>query len=224
MNEPLDDPGIRIGTSGVDEGDVPPADGGVLVGGEDVEVGRSAARVLFDWVLVIAVALGAALGVRVYVLQQYYISGPSMETTLFSDNRVLVNKLSYRFGDISRGDVVVFDRVTTTNGVVAHDDLIKRVVALGGESIEIKDCAVIIDGSPIPEPYLDPDAVSIPNLSERCRVVNMPKMTVPRGDIFVLGDNRAESFDSRSFGAIPESLVRGRAFAVVWPFGRIGGL
>ena len=185
---------------------------------------RSAGRVLFDWILVIAVALGAALGVRVYVLQQYYISGPSMESTLFGDDRVLVNKLSYRFGDISRGDVVVFDRMTTNNGVVAHDDLIKRVVALGGESIEIEDCAVIVDGAPIPEPYLDEASSSTPNLAERCRVVDMPRMTVPEGDIFVLGDNRAESFDSRSFGAIPESLVRGRAFAVVWPIGRVGGL
>ncbi len=191
---------------------------------EEHEPQRSSLRVLTEWILVVVVALGAAMGVRVYVLQQFYISGPSMETTLFGNDRVLVNKLGYRFGDIARGDVVVFDRVTTNNGVVEHDDLIKRVVALGGESIEIKKCVVHVDDVALAEPYLDPEVVSNPNLTERCRVVDMPKMDVPEGSIFVLGDNRAESFDSRSFGVIPESLVLGKAFAVVWPPSRFGGL
>lgn len=190
----------------------------------NLEVPRSSMRVLAEWVLVVVVALGAAMGVRVYVLQQFYISGPSMETTLFGNDRVLVNKLEYRFGEISRGDVVVFDRVTTNNGVVAHDDLIKRVVGLGGESIEIKKCVVHIDDTPLDEPYLDANDVSNPNLSERCRVVDMPKMSIPDDSLFVLGDNRSESFDSRSFGVISESLVLGRAFAIVWPPGRFGGL
>lgn len=185
---------------------------------------RSSLRVLLEWLLVVVVALGAAMGVRVYVLQQFYISGPSMETTLYGNDRVLVNKLEYRFGTIERGDVVVFDRVTTNNGVVEHDDLIKRVVALGGESIEIKKCVVYVDDAALAEPYLDGESTSNQNLAERCRVVDMPRMDVPEGSIFVLGDNRAESFDSRSFGVIPESLVLGKAFAVVWPPGRMGGL
>ena len=105
-------------------------------------------KVLRDWFLVVVLALGAALLVRVYVLQQFYISGPSMETTLFGNNRVLVNKLSYRFSSISRGDVVVFDRVTTSDGTVSHDDLIKRVIALPGDTIEIKNCIVIINSKP----------------------------------------------------------------------------
>ena len=185
---------------------------------------RSALRVLLDWVVVIAVALGAAIFVRMYVLQQFYISGPSMESTLFSNDRVLVNKLAYRFGDLQHGDVVVFDRVTTNGGVVEHDDLIKRVMALGNETIEIKDCIVYVNGSPVDEPYLSAEDTSQSNLSERCRVVNMPKMTVPSENVFVMGDNRPESFDSRSFGVIPESLILGKAFAVVWPFSRLGGL
>lgn len=188
------------------------------------EMPKSALRVLTEWVLVVVVALGAAMGVRVYVLQQFYISGPSMETTLFGNDRVLVNKLEYRFGTIERGDVVVFDRITTNNGVVEHDDLIKRVVALGGESIEIKKCVVHVDDVVLEEPYLDREDVANANLTERCRVVDMPKMEVPVGSVFVLGDNRPESFDSRSFGVIPESLVLGKAFAVVWPPSRFGGL
>jgi signal peptidase I len=196
----------------------------VAVDDHDATRSRSTLRVLVEWVLVVVVALGAAMGVRVYVLQQFYISGPSMETTLFGNDRVLVNKLEYRFGDIDRGDVVVFDRVTTNNGVVEHDDLIKRVIALGGESIEIKKCVVYIDSTALDEPYLDGEATANQNLAERCRVVDMPKMEVPDGSIFVLGDNRAESFDSRSFGVIPESLVLGKAFAVVWPPSRFGGL
>lgn len=191
---------------------------------DDAEMHKSSLRVLAEWVLVVVVALSAAMGVRVYVLQQFYISGPSMETTLFGNDRVLVNKLEYRFGDIERGDVVVFDRITTNNGVVEHDDLIKRVIALGGESIEIKKCVVHVDDVAIEEPYLDDAGATNPNLNERCRVVDMPRMVVPDGSVFVLGDNRPESFDSRSFGVIPESLILGKAFAVVWPPSRFGGL
>ena len=190
---------------------------------EDVSLTEehSTAKVLRDWALVIIVALGAAFFVRVFVLQQFYISGPSMETTLFQDDRVLVNKLVYRFSDIDRGDVVVFDRVTTSGGVVEHDDLIKRVIAVEGDSIQIKQCAVFINGTEIDEPYLDPILGDSQDLASQCRVVDMPTVVVPEGQLFVMGDNRAESFDSRSFGTIPAKLVRGQAFAVVWPFGSL---
>ena len=181
-------------------------------------------KALRDWFLVVVLALGAALLVRVYVLQQFYISGPSMETTLFGNNRVLVNKLSYRLHDIHRGDVVVFDRVTTSDGTVSHDDLIKRVIALPGDTIEIKNCVVIINSKPTVEPYLDKDVLEITDPVNRCRVANMPVQTVSAKKIFVMGDNRSESFDSRSFGPISESLIVGRAFAIVWPFHRISTL
>lgn len=183
-----------------------------------------AARVLRDWLVVLAVALTAAFAVRFWVLQQFYISGPSMETKLYSDDRVLVNKLSYRFHGVHRGDVVVFDRVTRNGNEVAHDDLIKRVVALSGESIEIKNCAVYIDDGLLEEPYLPARDTGLPTPQEKCRVGDMRKVIVPAGHVFVMGDNRPESFDSRSFGSIPESLIVGRAFAVVWPFGSIRGL
>jgi signal peptidase I len=184
----------------------------------------SPGKVLRDWIIVIAIALGAAMLVRVYVLQQFYISGPSMESTLFENNRVLVNKLSYRLHDIHRGDVVVFDRITTSGGIIAHDDLIKRVIGVEGDVVEIKDCKVLVNSKMISEPYLDKDVLARPTPSERCRVVDMKPITVPKDQLFVMGDNRPESFDSRSFGTIPEKLVIGRAFAIVWPFGRIATL
>jgi signal peptidase I len=180
----------------------------------------SASKILRDWIFVIVVALGAAMLVRVFVLQQFYISGPSMETSLFQDDRVLVNKLSYRLHDVNRGDVIVFDRVTTSGGVVEHDDLIKRVIAVGGDNIQIKKCEVIINGVQIDEPYLGAE-VEGEDPNSRCRVADMPSLTVPVDQLFVMGDNRAESFDSRSFGPIPKKLVIGRAFAVVWPLGSL---
>lgn len=183
-----------------------------------------AVKVLRDWLVVLAVALAAAFAVRFWVLQQFYISGPSMEMTLYSNDRVLVNKLSYRFHEVRRGDVVVFDRVTRNGNEVAHDDLIKRVIALPGESIEIKGCRVYIDGAVLAEPYLPKGDTSRPTAQEQCRVSEMRKVVVPRAHVFVMGDNRPESFDSRSFGSIPESLIVGRAFAVVWPIGSVGGL
>jgi signal peptidase I len=185
---------------------------------------HSLSKVLRDWVFVVVLALGAALLVRVYVLQQFYISGPSMETTLLGNNRVLVNKLSYRLHSIRRGDVVVFDRVTTSDGSVAHDDLIKRVIALSRDTIEIKDCKVFVNNALVDEPYLNKEDVAQVSPADRCRVSDLAKQTIPEDKIFVMGDNRPESFDSRSFGPISKSLVVGRAFAIVWPLNRIASL
>jgi len=190
---------------------------------EDAEL-HPLTKTLRDWIVVIALALGAALLVRVYVLQQFYISGPSMETTLFGNNRVLVNKLSYRLHSIHRGDVVVFDRVTTNDGTVSHDDLIKRVIALPHDTVQIKNCVVYVNSQPTIEKYLDKDVLSMANPNDRCRVPAMPLMTIPDKKVFVMGDNRPESFDSRSFGPVAESLIVGRAFAIVWPFSRISTL
>jgi signal peptidase I len=183
---------------------------------------KSAAKSLRDWIIVVVVALFAALMIRVFVFQQFYISGPSMQTTLYDNNRVLVNKLSYKLHGIGRGDVVVFDRVTTSGGTVNHDDLIKRVIALGGDTLEIKKCVVILNGAALEEKYLDAQDVAQVDLNSRCRVANLAEQIIPEGKIFVMGDNRSESFDSRMFGPIDEDLVVGRAFMIVWPLNRLG--
>jgi signal peptidase I len=174
-------------------------------------------RQVIEWIVVIAVALIVALLVRLFLLQQFYISGPSMETTMFSDDRVLVSKLAYEVGEIDRGDVVVFDRATMNGNQIEHDDLIKRVIGLGGESIEIRDCVIYIDGTKLEEPYLPSRDKNLTNLSDRCGVVNMDAITIEDDEVFLVGDNRPQSFDSRMFGAIKKDFVIGQAFVIIWP-------
>jgi len=172
-----------------------------------------------EWITVIGVALLIAFVVRGFVLQQFYISGPSMESTMFQNNRVLVNKLSYRLHDIHRGDVVVFDRVTTDGVEVQHDDLIKRVIGVAGDTVSISNCVVSVNGSEVDEPYLNDYDLAQTNLEDRCRVPEMVSTIVEPGHLFVMGDNRPQSFDSRMFGTIEEDLVVGRAFVIIWPLG-----
>jgi signal peptidase I len=172
-----------------------------------------------EWITVIGVALLIAFVVRGFVLQQFYISGPSMESTMFQNNRVLVNKLSYRLHDIHRGDVVVFDRVTTDGVEVQHDDLIKRVIGVAGDSVSISNCVVSVNGIEVNEPYLNDYDLAQSNLEDRCRVPEMASTIVESGHLFVMGDNRPQSFDSRMFGTIEEDLVVGRAFVIIWPLG-----
>jgi signal peptidase I len=199
------------------KGDELHGSGAAGVAKEDLPSGFKTVR---DWVVVLVVALLVALGIRTFVLQQFYISGPSMETTLYQPNRVLVNKLSYRLHDVRRGDVVVFDRVTSNGETVQHDDLIKRVVGLPEESVEIRDCVVFIDGKALSEPYLSADDVQQADPVDRCRQPEMAKVVVPKEQIFVLGDNRPQSMDSRMFGPVDVSQVVGRAFVVIWPVNR----
>ena len=180
---------------------------------------REGTKAIREWVTVVGVALIIAFLVRGFALQQFYISGPSMESTMFQDNRVLVNKLSYRLHDIHRGDVVVFDRVTTDGVAVQHDDLIKRVIGLAGDKISISKCVVSVNGKAIDEPYLNDYDLAQTNLDDRCRIPEMAVTTVDSGHLFVMGDNRPQSFDSRMFGTIDEKLVVGRAFVIIWPIG-----
>ena len=176
---------------------------------------RMQIRAVWEWVFVVVIAIGAALLIRLFLFQQYYIDGPSMQTTLMPQDRVLVNKMSYKLHDIHRGDVIVFDRVTNE---VQHDDLIKRVMGLPGETLEIRSCIVYIDGVQVDEPYLNPEQTSQIEPSARCGShTDLAPLVVPEDMVFVMGDNRVQSFDSRDFGPINTDKVRGRAFVVIWP-------
>jgi len=187
---------------------------------EEVASSSDSFKAVRDWVIVLVVALVVALGIRTYVLQQFYISGPSMETTLYQPNRVLVNKLAYRLHDVNRGDVVVFDRVTSNGESIQHDDLIKRVIGLPGEKISISKCVVYVNKVALKEPYLDSRDTEQEDLNERCRQPDMAELIVPAKQVFVLGDNRPQSMDSRMFGSVDKNRIVGRAFVVLWPLSR----
>ena len=112
-------------------------------------------RVLFDWAVVVIVALLVAFLVRTFVLAHFVVDGTSMATTLHDDDRVFVNKLSYRLHDPNRGDVVVLHQISGTS----ERDLIKRVIGLPGETIEVRNCQVFVDGRALQEPYLETEVV-----------------------------------------------------------------
>ena len=170
-------------------------------------------RSAIEWVAVIVGALVVALVVKTFLIQAFYIPSESMVPTLKVGDRVLVNKLSYTTGDIDRGDIVVFDRPGGP-GSDGIEDLIKRVVALPGETVEGRDGQVYVDEQPLPEPYL-PDGVE---------TSVFPPYVVPDDHVWVMGDNRGASDDSRRFKAVPTGDVVGRAFVIIWPLAELGTL
>lgn len=163
------------------------------------------------WLVLIAVAVAAALLIRVFVLQSYSIPSPSMEPTLRVGDRVYVNKLAYDFHAVRRGDVVVFRTPPGYTAAPRVPDLIKRVIGLPGETVGAVDGSVYIDGHPLKEKWL-PKGTS---------TANFGPVIVPKHSYFVMGDNRADSSDSRLFGPIPAGLIVGRAFVVLWPISRV---
>lgn len=186
---------------------------------------ESRLRTLIEWVAVAVGALAVALLIKAFLLQAFYIPSESMVETLHTDDRVLVNKLSYRLGDVTRGDVVVFEKPPGAGGDI--EDFIKRVVALPGETITLVNGEVFIDGVLLDEPYVDGQATNPRRsiVSDGC--INTPaedRCTLADGWVFVMGDNRANSTDSRVFGPIREDTIVGRAFLKVWPLGDIGFL
>lgn len=165
-------------------------------------------RALIEWTIIIAVAVAAALLIKTFVLESYYIPSASMVPTLKVGNRILVDKLSYDLHGIHRGDIVVFARPPRDVGEPSVHDLVKRVIGLPGERISSEGNQVLINGRVLREPWLPRnDPLGQPIQSQ----------VIPKGHYFVMGDNRSDSLDSRSFGPISGSLIVGRVVAKVWP-------
>lgn len=181
----------------------------------------SRTRSLVEWVVVIAGAVIVALVIKTFLIQAFYIPSRSMEPTLEINDRVLVNKLSYDLHDVNRGDIVVFERPESERGSDIKD-LIKRVIALPGEQVVVRDDAVFVDGQRLVEPYLAPGTTTTNGPAEPWRCTVEQPCVVPEESVWVMGDNRADSRDSRFFGPIAEDAIVGRAFVRIWPLDRIG--
>lgn len=182
--------------------------------------------------VLVIVAFGIALLIKTFLLQAFYIPSGSMENTLLIKDRVLVAKFLYKVAEPKYGDVVVFiSPVQGTNPKVDHgpignlftgiseglglksseSDFIKRVIATEGQTVQIKDGFVFVDNRKVNEPY---------RFDQR-PMNDFPPTTIPKDKLWVMGDNRFNSSDSRVFGAIPKSTVVGRAFLLIWPLGRV---
>ena len=177
--------------------------------------------------LLLLAALALSLVVRANVAQAFFIPSASMEPQLQAGDRVLVSRTSYRLHDVNRGDIVVFpspvappadDGNIVTRAAsdlleaiaLRHpdeDELIKRVVGLPGEMISARHGVVVIDGRSLEEPYLQDEVVT----------QDFGPITVPDGHVFVMGDNRPNSSDSRVIGTIDIDTIVGRAIARIWP-------
>jgi len=172
-----------------------------------------------EWAVVLVGAVGLALSIKAFLFQAYYIPTPSMNPTLLEGDRILVNKLSYNLHSVNRGDLVVFSAQEETGG---EDDLIKRVIGLPGEFVTVGDEKMKINGGLLLEPYL-PLQTEINPFATPVNCVNRPEETsgcrVPGDHVFVMGDNRSNSRDSRYFGPVPIEDIEGRAFIRIWPLG-----
>jgi signal peptidase I len=187
--------------------------------------------------ILVLIAFVIALVIKTFLVQAFYIPSASMEPTLDGPgDRVLVEKISYRFHPESREDVVVFEKDPAQPATPPHqslwshvaeafkgllgfptggrEDLIKRVMAVGGDTIQGRDGRVFVNDHRVQEPYLGAGVTTS----------DFGPITVPRGELFVMGDNREHSGDSRSFGPISASKVIGRALTVIWPPKHFSGL
>ena len=163
-----------------------------------------------DWVISIVAAVVMALLIRTFIVELYIVDGPSMRPTLQHEERLVVNKFIYKIRNPEKGEILIFKYPRDTSR-----DFIKRVIATGGDTIEIKEGRVYVNDQMLKEDYI----------LEKTRT-EYPKVTIPEGTVFVMGDNRNNSDDSRfaDVGFVPLDLIKGKAVVVFWPLDNIQSL
>ena len=170
---------------------------------------KRGARGLVEYTVILLVALVVVFGVlRPFVVKSFWIPSESMVPTLEVGDRIFVNRFVYRFTEPERGDIVVFD------GLETDDELVKRVVAVPGDRVRVRNGVLRVNGNFSEEPYAVPP--SLPDGS------NFGPTRLSEGEVFVMGDNRGNSRDSRFFGPVPLENIEGEAFFRFWPPSRIG--
>ncbi len=161
----------------------------------------------------LATAFILAIGIRTLVAEARYIPSSSMEPTLEINDRLIIEKVSYRFKTPQRGDVVVFSPTDKLKEQNFKDAFIKRVIGLPGETVEVRGEKVYVNGKALREKYI-----------EEAPEYTYGPVTVPQGQYLVLGDNRNNSYDSHYWGFVPRKNLIGRAIVRFWPINRLGSL
>lgn len=172
-------------------------------------------RRFINFVICVAVVLAAAWGIRSFVVEPFEVPSASMETTIMTGDRLFAEKVTYHFSDPQPGDIVVFSDPQVPNRV-----LVKRVIATEGQTVNLVNGSVYVDGTKLSEPYTQGDSYPLTKTLSSANV-SFP-YTVPAGEVWVMGDNRENSSDSRYFGAIDSDSIFGKALVVYWPLNRIG--
>lgn len=172
-------------------------------------------RRFLSFVICMAVVLAAAWGIRTYVVEPFEVPSASMETTIMTGDRLFAEKVSYHFADVQPGDIVVFSDPQVPSRV-----LVKRVIATEGQTISISGGTLYIDGVAQSEPYVTGETYPLSQTAGNVSI-SYPYV-VPEGEVWVMGDNRENSSDSRYFGSIVEDTIFGKAILTYWPLDRIG--
>jgi signal peptidase I len=212
---------------GDEQGECPPAEAETAGGdGGDgtPENEQSSVRWVAELVGVVVVAILVAVLLRTFVVATYSIPSGSMEPTLKIGDRIVVDKLSYHFHGVDRGNIVVFSTPPAEDCAGPPvSDLVKRVIGLPGEIISLANGRVFINGHLLPETFLPPDVRNdtYPGPSGNTYSLHHA-YRIPTGDVFVMGDNRPQSCDSRYWGPIRESTIVGKVDMRIWPLSRLG--